>query len=321
VHAIVIEPPDELIWTEVPDPEPRAGEVVVDVTASAVNRADVSQRRGNYPPPPGASPYPGLECSGVISVIGPGVAGHYVGERVCALLAGGGYAERVAVPAGQLLPVPTGMSVQEAAALPEVACTVWSNVVDIARLRKGETLLVHGGGSGIGTFAVQLGKALGATVVVTARSAKHEPLRALGADLAIDYTVDDFVAATQDFTDGRGADVVLDIIGAKYLGRNVDVLNTNGRIATIGMQGGSRGELDLGKLMRKRGQISATTLRARPLEDKARIVRGVRDQVWPLIEAGAVLPIIDTTMPMSQAREAHRRIEASDHLGKILLLR
>jgi putative PIG3 family NAD(P)H quinone oxidoreductase len=320
VHAIVIEEPDGLIWTEVPDPEPAAGEVVVDVTAAAVNRADVSQRQGHYPPPPGAPAYPGLECSGVISAIGPGVTDHHVGERVCALLAGGGYAERVAVPAGQLLPVPTGLSLQEAAALPEVACTVWSNVVDIARLRQGETLLVHGGGGGIGTFAIQLGKALGATVVVTARAHKHDPLRALGADLVIDYSSDDFVAATKDFTDGHGADVVLDIIGAKYLGPNVEVLATDGRIATIGMQGGSKGELDLGKLMRKRGSISATTLRARPAADKGRIVKGVRDQVWPLVEAGAIRPIIDTTMPMSEAREAHRRMEASDHLGKILLL-
>jgi putative PIG3 family NAD(P)H quinone oxidoreductase len=320
VHAIVIHPPDELTWTEVPDPEPQEGEVVVDVTAAAVNRADVSQRQGNYPPPPGASVYPGLECSGVISAIGPGVTGHHVGERVCALLAGGGYAERVAVPAGQLLPVPTGMSVQESAALPEVACTVWSNVVDLARLRKGQTLLVHGGGGGIGTFAIQLGKALGAAVVVTARAAKHEQLRALGADLAIDYSTHDFVAGTMEFTDGRGADVVLDIIGAKYLEQNVDVLATGGRIATIGMQGGSKGEINLGKLMRKRGSITATTLRARPPADKARIVKGVRDQVWPLVEAGAIAPIIDTTMPMAEAREAHRRMEASDHLGKILLL-
>jgi putative PIG3 family NAD(P)H quinone oxidoreductase len=294
--------------------------VVVEVTAAAVNRADVMQRQGHYPPPPGAPPYPGLECSGVITATGPGVTGHRVGERVCALLAGGGYAEQVAVPAGQLLPVPQGLSVQEAAALPEVACTVWSNVVDIARLRRGRILLVHGGGGGIGTFAVQLAKALGATVVVTARSAKHERLRALGADLTIDYSTDDFVQATKDFTDGHGADVVLDIMGAKYLARNIDVLATNGRIAVIGMQGGRVGELDLGALMAKRGLISATTLRARPVAEKARIVKGVRDQVWPLVDAGAIRPIIDTTLPMAQARQAHRRMESSDHLGKILLL-
>ena len=320
MHAIVIDKPDSFVWAEVPDPDPAAGEVVIDVTAAAVNRADVMQRQGHYPPPPGAPPYPGLECSGVISVVGVGVTDHRVGERVCALLAGGGYAERVAVPAGQLLPVPNGLSVQESAALPEVACTVWSNIVDIARLRRGETMLVHGGGGGIGTFAIQLGKALGVTVVVTARAEKHDQLRALGADLTIDYPADDFVAATRDFTGGRGADVVLDIIGAKYLGRNVDVLAVNGRIATIGLQGGRKGELDLGALMTKRGSISATTLRARPVAEKTRIVKGVRDQVWPLVDAGAIRPIIHTTMEMSKAAEAHRLMESSDHLGKILLV-
>jgi putative PIG3 family NAD(P)H quinone oxidoreductase len=319
VHAIVIENPDEMTWTEVPDPEPRDGEVVLDVTAAGVNRADVSQRRGHYPPPPGAPPYPGLECSGVISVIGPGVAGYRVGDSTCALLAGGGYAERVAVPAGQLLPVPAGLSRADAAALPEVACTVWSNVVDIARLQAGETLLVHGGGGGIGTFAVQMGRALGARVVVTARAGKHDALRELGADLAIDYTGADFVAATREFTGGQGADVVLDIMGAKYLARNVAVLATGGRIVTIGLQGGAKAELDLGALMTKRGSISTTTLRARPVGDKARIVRGVREQVWPLVEAGTIRPIIDTTMPMAEAIRAHRRMEGSDHIGKILL--
>jgi len=320
MHAIVIDQPggpDALVWTEVPDPSPQEGEVVIDITAAAVNRADISQRQGNYPPPPGASLYPGLECSGVISAVGPGVTGHSVGERACVLLAGGGYAEKVAAPAGQLLPIPRGLSLQEAAALPEVACTVWSNVVDIARLHKGETLLVHGGGGGIGTFAVQLGKALGATVIVTARSQKHDQLKALGADYAIDYTSADFVAETQSL---GGADVILDIMGAKYLERNVEALKPDGRIAVIGMQGGRRGELDLGLLMRKRGRLSATTLRARPLADKARIVRGVREQVWPLVDAGDIRPIIDRALPMSAAAEAHRLIESSDHLGKILLL-
>jgi len=309
-----------LVLREVPDPVAGEGEVVVDVTAAGVNRADVSQRQGFYPPPPGASEYPGLECAGVISAVGPGVTGHHVGERVTALLAGGGYAEKVAVPAGQLLPVPTGLSLQEAAALPEVACTVWSNVVDLARLRKGETLLVHGGGSGIGTFAIQLAKALGATVVTTARVAKHEGLTGLGADLVIDYTTDDFVAATKDFTGGRGADVVLDIIGGAYLQRNVDVLRTNGRIVTIGMQGGRKGELNLGALMAKRGSVTATTLRARPAAEKARIVAGVREQVWPLVEAGRIRPIVDRTMPLSEAAKAHEVLESSDHIGKIVLL-
>ena len=319
MQAIVIED-KRLVLREVPDPVAGAGEVVVDVTAAGVNRADVSQRQGFYPPPPGASEYPGLECAGVISSVGPGVAGHHVGARVAALLAGGGYAEKVAIPAGQLLPVPTGLSLQESAALPEVSCTVWSNIVDLSRLRKGETLLVHGGGSGIGTFAIQLGKALGATVVATARASKHDRLRALGADHVIDYTADDFVASTKDFTGGRGANVVLDIMGAKYLARNVEVLAPDGRIAVIGMQGGRKGELDLGMLMGKRGRISATSLRARQLDDKARIVAGVRREVWPLVEAGAIKPIIHTTLPLSAAAEAHDLMESSDHLGKILLL-
>jgi putative PIG3 family NAD(P)H quinone oxidoreductase len=317
MHAIVIDD-KQLDWREVPDPVAGVGEVVVDVTAAAVNRADVSQRQGTYPPPPGAPEYPGLECAGVISSLGPEVSGHHVGERVCALLAGGGYAEKVAVPVGQLLPVPTGLSLQEAAALPEVACTVWSNTIDRDRLRKGETLLVHGGGSGIGTFAIQLGKALGATVITTARAAKHEALSRLGADLVIDYTTDDFVTAVLDFADG--ADVILDIIGAKYLARNIAALAPNGRITVIGMQGGRHVELDLGLLMAKRGSLSSTSLRARPAADKARIVAGVRREVWPLVEAGAVKPIIHTTFPLADASVAHRLMEASDHLGKIVLL-
>jgi putative PIG3 family NAD(P)H quinone oxidoreductase len=319
MQAIVIDD-KQLVRREVPDPVPGDGEVVLDVTAAGVNRADVSQRQGHYPPPPGASPYPGLECAGVISAVGPGVTGHHVGERVSALLAGGGYAERVAVPAGQLLPVPAGLSVQESAALPEVACTVWSNVVDRDRLRKGETLLVHGGGSGIGTFAIQLGKALGATVIATARAGKHDKLRALGADLVIDYTTDDFVAATKDFTGGAGADVILDIVGAKYLARNIEALAPNGRITVIGLQGGRTAELDIALLMSKRGSISSTSLRARPAADKARVVAGVTRTVWPLVEAGAIKPIIHTTMPLAEAAEAHRLMESSDHLGKILLL-
>ncbi|WP_127499019.1 NAD(P)H-quinone oxidoreductase [Actinoplanes solisilvae] len=317
MHAIIIED-KKLVLREVPDPEAGEGEVVVDVTAAGVNRADVSQRQGHYPPPPGASPYPGLECAGVISAIGPGVTGRHVGERVSALLSGGGYAEKVAVPAGQLLSVPAGLSLTEAAALPEVSCTVWSNVVDRDRLRKGQTLLVHGGGSGIGTFAIQLGKALGASVVATARAGKHDALRALGADLVIDYTTDDFVAATRDFN-GRGADVILDIVGAKYLSRNIEALAPNGRLSVIGMQGGRKVELDLGQLMAKRGSVSSTSLRARPTADKARIVAAVTRDVWPLVEAGAIRPIIHTTLPLAEAAEAHQIMESSDHLGKILL--
>ncbi|MGC4806617.1 NAD(P)H-quinone oxidoreductase [Micromonospora sp. DT233] len=311
--------PDALVWAEVPDPEPGPGEVVVQVRASAVNRADLLQRQGNYPPPPGASAYPGLECSGVIAAVGPDVAGWAVGQEVCALLAGGGYAERVAVPAGQLLPVPDGVDPVDAAALPEVACTVWSNVVQLAGLRGGETLLVHGGGSGIGTFAVQLGAALGATVVVTARSAKHARLRELGAAHTIDYQEEDFVEQVRRVTDGRGADVILDIMGAAYLARNVAALATGGRLVVIGMQGGRKAELDLGALLAKRASVAATALRSRPLAEKAAIVAGVREQVWPLVAAGTVRPVVDRRLPMAEAAAAHRLVESNDHIGKVLL--
>ncbi|MFI6226963.1 NAD(P)H-quinone oxidoreductase [Micromonospora echinospora] len=312
--------PEALCWSEVPDPEPGPGEVVVDVRASAVNRADLLQRQGHYPPPPGASAYPGLECAGVVAATAPDVTGWRVGQEVCALLAGGGYAERVAVPAGQLLPVPAGVDPVDAAALPEVACTVWSNVVQIARLAAGETLLVHGGGSGIGTFAIQLGAALGATVVVTARAAKHERLRELGAAHTVDYREQDFVEEVRRVTDGRGADVILDIMGGAYLGRNVAALATGGRLVVIGMQGGRKAELDLGMLLAKRASVTATALRSRPVAEKAAIVRGVREQVWPLVEAGRIRPVVDRRMPMSDAAGAHRLVESSDHLGKVLLV-
>ncbi|MEH0842933.1 NAD(P)H-quinone oxidoreductase [Micromonospora sp. CPCC 205711] len=311
--------PEALVWAEVPDPEPGPGEVVVDVRASAVNRADLLQRQGHYPPPPGAPAYPGLECSGVVSAVGADVPGWQVGQEVCALLAGGGYAERVAVPAGQLLPVPAGVDLVDAAALPEVACTVWSNVVRLARLGRGETLLVHGGGSGIGTFAIQLGTALGATVLVTARTAKHERLRELGAAHTIDYREQDFVEEVRRVTDGRGADVILDIMGASYLGRNVTALADGGRLVVIGMQGGRKGELDLGALLAKRATVAATALRSRPLDDKAEIVRGVREQVWPLVESGAVRPIVDRRIPITDAAQAHRLVESNEHVGKVLL--
>ncbi|MFY1705018.1 NAD(P)H-quinone oxidoreductase [Micromonospora sp. WMMA1923] len=311
--------PDALVWSEVPDPQPAPGEVVVAVRASAVNRADLLQRQGHYPPPAGASAYPGLECSGVVAALGPEVTGWTVGQEVCALLAGGGYAERVAVPAGQLLPVPAGVDLVDAAALPEVACTVWSNVVQLAGLTRGETLLVHGGGSGIGTFAIQLGTALGATVLATARSAKHDRLRALGAAHLIDYREQDFVEEVRRITDGRGADVILDIMGASYLGRNVSALATGGRLVVIGMQGGRKGELDLGALLAKRASVSATALRSRPVAEKATIVTGVREQVWPLVEAGAVRPVVDRRLPLADAAQAHRLVESSDHLGKVLL--
>ncbi|MEV6691429.1 NAD(P)H-quinone oxidoreductase [Micromonospora sp. NPDC051196] len=318
---IVSEPggPEVLSWNEVPDPQPGPGEVLVDVRATAVNRADLLQRQGHYPPPPGASEYLGLECSGVISAVGSEVSGWVVGQEVCALLAGGGYAERVAVPAGQLLPVPDGVDLVDAAALPEVASTVWSNVVQLARLAPSETLLVHGGGSGIGTFAIQLGTALGATVVATARAAKHDRLRALGAAHLIDYREQDFVEEVRKITSGGGADVILDIMGASYLGRNVAALAFDGRLVTIGMQGGRKGELDLAALLAKRGTVAATALRSRPSAQKSAIVRGVREQVWPLVEAGRVRPVVDRRLPISAAAEAHRLVESSDHVGKVLL--
>ncbi|MEV4717470.1 NAD(P)H-quinone oxidoreductase [Micromonospora noduli] len=311
--------PDALVWAEVPDPEPGPNEVIVDVRASGVNRADLLQRQGHYPPPPGAPAYPGLECSGVITEVGAEVAGWAVGQQVCALLAGGGYAERVAVPAGQLLPVPCDPV--DAAALPEVACTVWSNLVQVARLGTGDTLLVHGGGSGIGTFAVQLGAALGVTVLTTAREGKHARLRELGAAHLIDYREQDFVEEVRRVTDGRGVDVILDIMGGSYLGRNVSALATGGRLVVIGMQGGRKAELDLGALLTKRASVTATSLRSRPLAEKAEIVQGVRDEVWPLVEAGRIRPIVDRRLPMTEAAEAHRLVESSDHFGKVLLTR
>ncbi|WP_019901514.1 NAD(P)H-quinone oxidoreductase [Salinispora arenicola] len=322
MHAIKIQEPggpDMLVWSEVTDPEPGPGEVIVDVRASGVNRGDILQRQGHYPPPPGASPYPGLECSGTISAIADDVRGWTVGQQVCALLAGGGYAERVAVPAGQLLPVPDGVDLVDSAALPEVACTVWSNVVRLARLTAGETLLVHGGGSGIGTFAIQLGSALGATVAATARLPKHDQLRKLGAAHTIDYREQDFVEEVRQVTDSRGADVILDIIGAAYLERNLAALATGGRLMVIGMQGGRKAELDLAGLLVKRAAVAATALRPLPLAEKAEIVRGVREQVWPLIAAGRIRPIVDRRLPLTDAAEAHRLVESSEHVGKVLL--
>ena len=297
MHAVVITEPGEpevLRWLEVPDPVPGPGEVVIDIAASGVNRADLMQRQGLYPPPPGAPPYPGLECSGRIRAAGAGVTDWRPGDEVCALLSGGGYAEQVVVPAGQVLPVPARVDVTTAAAFPETACTVYANVFQVARLTAGETLLVHGGGSGIGTMAIQLGKAFGATVACTAGSArKLARCRELGADVAINYRDEDFVAAVLDATGGR--------------------------LAIIGRQGGSRAEIDLGVLQGKRASVHATTLRARPPHEKAAVVAAVRDQVWPLIGAGQVAAVIDRELPMSQAAQAHRAMTASDHIGKILL--
>ncbi|MFF2042891.1 NAD(P)H-quinone oxidoreductase [Kitasatospora sp. NPDC058170] len=312
--------PEALVWAEVPDPVPGEGEVLVEVVATAVNRADLLQRQGLYSPPPGSSPYPGLECSGRIAALGPGVAGWGVGDEVCALLVGGGYAQRVAVPVGQLLPVPKGLSLEEAAALPEVASTVWSNVFLVAHLRPGETVLLHGGASGIGTMAIQLAKAVGARVAVTAGSAeKLARCTALGADIAIDYREQDFVEALREATGGAGADVILDIMGAKYLQRNVDALAVNGRLVIIGLQGGVQGEINLNTLLRKRGAVVATNLRGRPLAEKAAIVAAVREHVWPLIESGVVKPVIDRVLPLAEAAAGHRVLEQGEQVGKVVL--
>jgi putative PIG3 family NAD(P)H quinone oxidoreductase len=312
--------PDALVVSDLPDPTPGEGEVVVAVSGTAVNRADTLQRQGLYPPPPGASDVLGLECSGVVAAVGSGVESWTVGDEVCALLAGGGYAEQVLVPAGQLMPVPAGVDLVTAGALPEVACTVWSNVFMIAGLQAGETLLVHGGAGGIGTMAIQLAHALGATVVTTAGSAeKLEVCRSLGADVAVSYKDADFVTAVADATGGRGADVILDNMGAAYLGRNLDALATEGRLVIIGMQGGSKGELDINKLLRKRGAVIATSLRARPVAEKAAICASVVEHVWPLVEDGSVRPVVHTVLPLERAAEAHRLMEAGDQIGKIVL--
>ena len=310
-----------LRWGEVPRPQLRPGEVVIKVAASAVNRADLLQAAGHYPVPPGASQILGLECSGTIEAVGDGVDGWSVGDECCALLAGGGYAEFVVVPAVQLLPIPDGVDLVTAAALPEVACTVWSNLVMTARLQRGERLLVHGGGSGIGTMAVQVGVALGAEVAVTAsRDSALLRCAELGADLTINYAVDDFEVVMRAAT--GGADVILDVVGAKYLQRNVSALREGGRLVIIGFLGGSRAELDLTALMQIRGTVACTALRSRPTVgagSKAEVVAAVREQLWPMIAAGTVRPVIDDVLPMTEAGEAHRRMAAGGHIGKIVL--
>ncbi|SEF14218.1 NAD(P)H-quinone oxidoreductase [Jiangella alba] len=323
MHAVVItEPggPEVLRWTEVPDPVCGPGEVIVDVVASAVNRADLLQRMGKYPVPDGAPAWPGLECSGTVSEVGAGVTGWKAGDQVCALLSGGGYAERVAVPAGQLLQVPRGVDLVTAAALPEVMCTVWSNLVMTAGLRAGEVLLVHGGASGIGTAAIQVGRALGARVAVTAGSAaKLERCAELGASILVNYRTDDFVEVVRSATDGHGADVVLDIMGGSYLSRNVDALAIDGRITIIGTMGGRSAELDLAAVMAKRARVTGSLLRRRTVAGKAAVVAEVCEHVWPLIESGAVRPVVDRVVPMPEAAEAHRVVADGEHVGKVLL--
>jgi putative PIG3 family NAD(P)H quinone oxidoreductase len=315
--------PESLLLREVPDPDHGPGEVLIKVAAGAVNRADLLQREGHYPVPAGASPILGMECSGTVVAVGSDVKDWLVGDQVCALLAGGGYAELVAVPSPQVLPIPDGVSLLDAAGLPEVACTVWSNVMMKGGLRAGQTLLVHGGSSGIGTMAIQVGKAAGATVLVTAsRDEALERCRLLGADVGINYGTADFVEATLAATDGRGADVILDVVGAKYLQRNISALALDGSVIVIGMMGGTKAELDLGALMGRRGSVISTALRSRPVTgpgSKGEIVAAVRAHLWPLIAAGTVRPVIDTVYPLADAGSAHRRMAAGGHLGKIVL--
>ncbi|GLZ52769.1 NAD(P)H-quinone oxidoreductase [Actinomycetospora sp. NBRC 106378] len=314
--------PEVLEWTEQPDPEAGTGEVVLDVVAAGVNRADVMQRQGNYPPPPGASELPGLECSGRISAVGPGVSGWNVGDEACALLAGGGYAQKVVVPTAQLLPVPAGVSLVDAGGLPEVACTVWSNLVLAADLRSGQTLLVHGGSGGIGTHAIQVGKALGATVLATAgHDDRLQLCRDLGADAALDYH-GDLVELVTEATDGRGADVVLDHIGARNLDANLDSMAAGGRMVIIGLMGGAKGEINLAKMLTRRLSVAATSLRGRPTDGpdgKGTIVAAVRTDLWPLVESGRVRPIVHERIPMPEAARAHQLMDDGGVVGKIIL--
>lgn len=323
MRAIVAESAEELVWQEVPDVTAGPDEVLIKVAAAGVNRADVLQAAGKYPPPPGASETIGMEVSGVIADVGPGVTEWSIGQDACALLAGGGYAEYVAVPVGQVMPVPPKVELVDAAALPEVACTVWSNLVMTAHLSPGQLVLIHGGASGIGTHAIQVSRALGARVATTAGSPeKLELCRSLGAQIVISYKDEDFVARIREVTDGGGVDVILDIMGAAYLDRNIDALATDGQLIVIGMQGGVKAELNLGKLLAKRARVIGTTLRARPVSgpnSKSAIAAAVTASVWPMIAADRVRPIIGTKLPIERAAEAHQLMVSGGTYGKILL--
>ena len=320
MRAIVAESSDQLSWQEVPDVSAGPGEVLIKVAAAGVNRADLLQAAGKYPPPPGASEIIGMEVSGVVAGVGSGVTEWSVGQDVCALLAGGGYAEQVAVPAGQVMPIPSGVNLVDAAGLPEVACTVWSNLVLTAHLGDGQLLLMHGGASGIGTHAIQVARVLGARVAVTAGSEdKLQTCRDLGAEITINYRDEDFVARLQE---SGGADVIFDIMGASYLDRNIDALASDGQLVIIGMQGGLKGELNIGKLLAKRAHVIGTTLRGRPTSgphSKSEIVAAVTDAVWPMIADGRVRPFIGERIPIQQAGAAHQKLQAGEVHGKIVL--
>ncbi|KAF5944476.1 hypothetical protein HYC85_018553 [Camellia sinensis] len=324
MKAIVITTPggpDVLQLQEVECPEIRDDQVLIRVEATSVNRADTIQRQGSHPPPKGESPYPGLECSGTIEAVGGNVTRWKIGDQVCALLSGGGYAEKVAVPANQVLPVPSGVSLKDAASFPEVACTVWSTVFMMSRLSAGETFLIHGGSSGIGTFAIQIAKYQGAKVFVTAGS--NEKLAAckdLGADVCINYKTEDFVARVKEETQGKGVDVILDNMGGAYFQRNIDSLNVDGRLFIIGFMGGAVTEVNLVGLITRRLTVQAAGLRNRSPENKAVIVREVEKNVWPAIMAGKVKPVVYKYLQLSEAADAHQLVESSKHIGKILLV-
>jgi NADPH:quinone reductase len=312
--------PEMLVPEQRPVPSPGSGEILVKVAAAGVNRPDVMQRQGLYPPPKGATDIPGLEIAGEVVALGGGVERWKVGDEVMALVVGGGYAEYCPAYESHALPVPTGMGLVEAAAIPETVFTVWHNVFERGGLQPGETLLVHGGSSGIGTIAIQLAKALGARAITTAGSAeKCDACRRLGADLAIDYRTEDFVAATKSATSGRGADVVLDMIGGDYIDRNYEAAAVEGRIVQIAVQHGSKANVDFRRILLKRLHHTGSTLRARSVEDKAAIARAVENRVLPLLAAGKVKPVMDSSFPLGQAATAHARMETSAHIGKIVL--
>ena len=312
--------PDVLVPTERPRPEPAAGEVLIKVAAAGVNRPDVFQRRGRYPPPPGASDIPGLEVAGTIERLGDAVHGFAAGDTVCALVAGGGYAEYCVAPAPQCLPVPRGLNVVSAAAIPETFFTVWTNVFERGRLQPNETLLVHGGSSDIGTTAIQLARARGSRVFATAGSAeKCAACEQLGAERAINYREEDFVAVVRGLSGGGGVDVVLDMVGGDYFARNIDALAVEGRLVEIATLQGVKAELNIQTIMQRRLTITGSTLRARPIADKAAIAQAVHTHVWPLLESGAVKPIVHATFPLRDAAAAHRLMESSAHIGKLVL--
>ncbi len=312
--------PEVLKPCERPLPQPGQGEVLVKVAAAGVNRPDVEQRKGTYPPPPGASDIPGLEIAGTVAALGPGAAGLKVGDAVCALVSGGGYAEYCTAPVPQCLPVPKGLGMVEAAALPETFFTVWQNVFDRARLKRGETILIHGGSSGIGTTAIQMAKAIGARVLATAGSdEKCAACTKLGADRAINYNTQDFVEATLADTNKKGADVILDMVGGKYFERNIAALAIEGRLSLIALLGGREAKIDLGLVLRKRLTVVGSVLRARPVAEKGAVADALRREIWPLVEGGKIKPVIDSTFALADAAKAHTRMETSAHVGKIVL--